>query len=57
MQELLEELSLDDLADALQAVEEEDPGLARRLKEVLDPKTRAEVEELTRYEEDEAGGS
>ncbi len=56
VQELLEELSLDDLADALQAVEEEDPGLAQRLKEALDPKTRAEVEELTRYEEDEAGG-
>lgn len=56
VQELLEELSLDDLADALQAVEEEDPELARRLKEALDPKTRAEVEELTRYEEDEAGG-
>ncbi|MFD3006382.1 magnesium transporter [Thermus tengchongensis] len=56
VQELLEELSLDDLADALQAVEEEDPALFRRLKEALDPKTRAEVEELTRYEEDEAGG-
>ena len=56
VQELLEELSLDDLADALQAVEEEDPALAKRLKEALDPKTRAEVEELTRYEEDEAGG-
>ncbi|GAB5601794.1 magnesium transporter [Thermus sp. FJN-A] len=56
VQELLEELSLDDLADALQAVEEEDPVLAHRLKEALDPKTRAEVEELTRYEEDEAGG-
>ncbi|MGC8968220.1 MAG: magnesium transporter [Thermus sp.] len=56
VRELLEELSLDDLADALQAVEEEDPGLARKLKEALDPETRAEVEELTRYEEDEAGG-
>jgi magnesium transporter len=56
VRELLEELSLDDLADALQAVEEEDPDLYRRLKEALDPKTRAEVEELTRYEEDEAGG-
>ncbi|GLV48300.1 magnesium transporter MgtE [Thermus sp. LT1-2-5] len=55
-QELLEELSLDDLADALQAVEEEDPELSRKLKEALDPKTRAEVEELTQYEEDEAGG-
>ncbi|WP_234555098.1 magnesium transporter [Thermus caliditerrae] len=56
VQELLEELSLDDLADALQAVEEEDPTLSRRLKEALDPETRAEVEELTQYEEDEAGG-
>ncbi|MDT7922085.1 MAG: CBS domain-containing protein, partial [Thermus sp.] len=56
VQELLEELSLDDLADALQAVEEEDPALARKLKEALDPETRAEVEELTQYEEDEAGG-
>ncbi|TFU17627.1 magnesium transporter [Thermus tengchongensis] len=56
VRELLEELSLDDLADALQAVEEEDPALFRRLKEALDPETRAEVEELTRYEEDEAGG-
>ncbi len=56
VQELLEELSLDDLADALQAVEEEDPELFRRLKEALDPETRAEVEELTQYEEDEAGG-
>lgn len=55
-QELLQELSLDDLADALQAVEEEDPELYRKLKEALDPKTRAEVEELTQYEEDEAGG-
>ena len=54
--ELLEELSLDDLADALQAVEEEDPELYRKLVEALDPKTRAEVEELTQYEEDEAGG-
>lgn len=56
VRELLEELSLDDLADALQAVEEEDPDLYRRLKEALDPETRAEVEELTQYEEDEAGG-
>ncbi|WP_038046698.1 magnesium transporter [Thermus caliditerrae] len=56
VRELLEELSLDDLADALQAVEEEDPTLSRRLKEALDPETRAEVEELTQYEEDEAGG-
>ncbi|GAA6743007.1 magnesium transporter [Thermus antranikianii] len=56
VRELLEELSLDDLADALQAVEEEDPDLVHRLKEALDPETRAEVEELTQYEEDEAGG-
>ncbi|MGQ9753235.1 MAG: magnesium transporter [Thermaceae bacterium] len=56
IQEILEKLSLDDLTDALQAVEEEDPTLAQRLKGFLDPKTRAEVETLTRYEEDEAGG-
>jgi magnesium transporter len=56
VREILEELSLDDLADAFQAVEEEDPALAQRLKAALDPETRAEVEELTQYEEDEAGG-
>lgn len=38
VRELLEELSLDDLADALQAVEEEDPDLARRLKEPWTPR-------------------
>ncbi len=56
VQEILEELPLDDLADALQAVKEEGPELFHRLKAYLDPKTRAEVEELTQYEEDEAGG-
>lgn len=56
LKEILEELSLDDLADALQAVRKEDPAYFERLKDFLDPKTRAEVEALARYEEDEAGG-
>ena len=56
VQELFEELSLDDLADALQAVREEDPGLYQELLNALDSKTRKEVEALTRYQEDEAGG-
>jgi len=53
---LLGELSLDDLTDALQAVEEENPQQAEALLDQLDPETRAEVEELSEYEEDEAGG-
>ncbi len=56
VQQILEELDPDDLTDALQAVEEEDPRLARQLKEWLDPKTRAEVEALSAYDEDDAGG-
>ena len=56
LKEILEELSLDDLADALQAVRKEDPAYFQRLKDLLDPRTRAEVEALARYEEDEAGG-
>ena len=56
LREILEELSLDDLADALQAVRKEDPAYFQRLKDLLDPRTRAEVEALARYEEDEAGG-
>ncbi|PZA08346.1 MULTISPECIES: magnesium transporter [unclassified Meiothermus] len=56
VKELLGELSLDDLTDALQAVEEENPQQAEALLEQLDPETRAEVEELSEYEEDEAGG-
>lgn len=47
---------MDDLADALQAVRKEDPAYFQRLKDLLDPRTRAEVEALARYEEDEAGG-
>lgn len=56
VKELLGELYLDDLTDTLQAVEEEDPELAEEIKAELDPQTRAEVEELSEYEEDEAGG-
>ncbi|RIH85429.1 magnesium transporter [Calidithermus roseus] len=56
VKELLGELHLDDLTDTLQAVEEEDPELAEEIKAELDPETRAEVEELSEYEEDEAGG-
>ncbi|ADR36795.1 magnesium transporter [Oceanithermus profundus DSM 14977] len=56
VRQILEELDPDDLTDALQAVEEEDPALARQLKEWLDPKTRAEVEALSAYDEDDAGG-
>lgn len=56
VKELLEELSLDDLADTINAVEEENPAQAEALLRQLDPQTRAEVEELAEYEEDEAGG-
>jgi len=56
VKELLGELPLDDLTDALQAVEEENPQQAEALLDQLDPQTRAEVEELSEYEEDEAGG-
>ncbi|WP_027894295.1 magnesium transporter [Calidithermus chliarophilus] len=56
VKEMLGELYLDDLTDTLQAVEEEDPELAEEIKAQLDPETRAEVEELSEYEEDEAGG-
>ncbi|WP_337867599.1 magnesium transporter [Meiothermus sp.] len=56
VKELLEELSLDDLADTINAVEEENPAQAEALLRQLDPETRAEVEELTEYDEDEAGG-
>ncbi|WP_457628435.1 magnesium transporter [Oceanithermus sp.] len=56
VRQILEELDPDDLTDALQAVEEEDPKLARTIKEWLDPQTRAEVETLSAYDEDDAGG-
>lgn len=56
VKELLEELSLDDLTDTIQAVEEENPEAAEALLSQLDPQTRAEVEELAEYDEDEAGG-
>lgn len=56
VKEVLGELSLDDLTDTLQAVEEDDPEFAEGLRAHLDPETRAEVAELSEYEEDEAGG-
>lgn len=56
IKEVLGELYLDDLADTLNAVEEEDPQLAQSLLAQLDPQTRADVQELAEYEEDEAGG-
>ena len=56
VKELLAELSLDDLADTIKAVEEENPAQAKALLQQLDPQTRAEVTELTEYDEDEAGG-
>lgn len=56
VREILGELSLDDLTDTINAVEEEDPAQAEALLRQLDPETRAEVEELAEYDEDEAGG-
>jgi len=55
VKELLEELSLD-LADTINAIEEDNPAQAEALLNQLDPETRAEVEELTEYDKDEAGG-
>ncbi|MDX2007481.1 MAG: magnesium transporter [Meiothermus sp.] len=56
VREILGELSLDDLTDTINAVEEEDPAQAEALLRQLDPEKRAEVEELAEYDEDEAGG-
>jgi magnesium transporter len=56
VKEILGELSLDDLTDTIQAVEEENPAQAQELLAQLDPQTREEVKELAEYEEDEAGG-
>jgi magnesium transporter len=56
VKELLAELSLDDLADTINAVEEENPAQAEALLQQLDPQTRAEVTELAEYDEDKAGG-
>ena len=56
VRQILEELDPDDLTDALQAIEEEDPKLAQTIKSWLDPETRAEVEALSKYDEDDAGG-
>jgi magnesium transporter len=54
--EVLEELDLDDLADALQAVEEDEPEQAEAARALLAPETLAQVEALSEFEEDEAGG-
>ncbi len=54
--EFLEHLDPDDLADLLQAAREERPALFEELLSELDDETRAEVERLLVYEEDEAGG-
>ena len=53
---ILEHLDPDDLADLLQAAREERPALFEELLSELDDETRAEVERLLAYEEDEAGG-
>ncbi len=55
-QSILEALDPDDLADALQALEDYSPERAETLKGLLAPEIRATAEELSRYEEDEAGG-
>lgn len=54
--QILDELSLDDLTDTINAVGEESPAQAEALLRELDPETRAEVEGLAEYDDDEAGG-
>jgi magnesium transporter len=54
--EVLDELDLDDLADALQAVEADQPEQADAARALLAPETLAQVEALSQFEEDEAGG-
>jgi magnesium transporter len=54
--EVLEELSPDDLADTLQALEAYDPEQTREVRELLDPETLAVADALTGYDEEEAGG-
>jgi hypothetical protein len=49
VKEILDELSLDDLTDTINAVEEENPDQAEALLQQLDPQTRANVEELAEY--------
>lgn len=53
---ILEALDPDDLADALQSLEEAAPEHAAAVRPLLEPGTRAVVEELARYEEEAAGG-
>jgi magnesium transporter len=54
--EVLDELDLDDLADALQVVEAEQPERSQELKALITPATLARAEALATFEEDEAGG-
>ena len=55
-EKILEALDPDDLVDILQALHDLSPERAESIQELLAPETRAMVERLTRYEEDEAGG-
>jgi len=54
--EVLEELSPDDLADTLQAIEAHDPDQADEVRLLLEPETLAVADTLTGYDEDAAGG-
>jgi len=54
--EVLEELSPDDLADTLQAIEAHDPEQADEVRLLLEPETLAVADTLTGYDEDAAGG-
>jgi magnesium transporter len=53
---VLSELDLDDLADALQVVEAEQPERVDEVRALIAPDTLARVEALAVFEEDEAGG-
>lgn len=53
---VLEELSPDDLADTLQAIEAHDPEQADEVRLLLEPETLAVAETLTGYDEEAAGG-
>ncbi len=53
---VMEELSPDDLADALQALEASDPARVAELKSLLATQTLAVADTLVGYEEEEAGG-
>ncbi len=54
--EVLEELSPDDLADTLQAIEAHDPDQAEEVRSLLEPETLAVADTLTGYDEEAAGG-